>query len=564
MDAGGDALALLDRALQDCRVHVHVCHLAARARAAVGDVDFDGLAQVGDGDAVSRVARTRDHRPNLRQVYLEARGVLRVFVAPEEPAAYLFGVEPARAREIFERYFVGLDDACEAARLDGHVRQGRALVNRPTFQAVARELQDLPDAFALLHVLGREYDEHHVLRRHVRTLLALQDEAHDLGDFDANVLRVPGVRHVGRADAEGEAAEHARHAGVRVCADDELTRKRDVLPDRVVTDGFGPALFGPPVEGYPLPVRETLLRGREPVGAVEQAHAPLLFGHHTADESEVVAEGVDRFGFRDARLTAQRLIEQTLRHRRHVLVREAHVRDREERVARFDGLDADSSGAHERVPRDDLLDDVHRPLSGFERGRRDTACEPGLVVVEEAAVLDYLLRDWVGPARELFERNLLAAPYPFDEPEVGRSEQPNVLAVLPVNLLDGLRDDESEPRRLLRERRGFARRPAALREPGDYDAKTPALHLVLLDRALAHPDVDVLAQSLVVIEADPTRRYLVGRDVVHERPLRVVLQLLARLQLPPNLRHVLRQKQHAPPELQTLRPPPLHLFGHLP
>ena len=45
MDAGRDALALLDGALQDRGVHVHVGHLAAGARAAVGDVDLDGLRQ---------------------------------------------------------------------------------------------------------------------------------------------------------------------------------------------------------------------------------------------------------------------------------------------------------------------------------------------------------------------------------------------------------------------------------------------------------------------------------------------------------------------------------------
>src|SRR5205085_1455711 len=161
---------------------------------------------------------------------------------------------------------------------------------------------------------------------------------------------------------------------------------------------------------------------------------------------------------------------------------------------------ADSARADECVARDDLLDDVQRSPLCLKRGRRDFACEPRLVVVEESAVLDYLLRDWVESARELRERNLLAAPDSLYEAEVGRGQKPDVLAVLPVDFLNRLRDDEFESRGLLRERRGLARRAAPLRQTRHDDREPAVLNLILLHRALAHADVDVLAQRLVVVE----------------------------------------------------------------
>ena len=75
------------------------------------------------------------------------------------------------------------------------------------------------------------------LRAHAGPELPVELKARVSGT-DAHVLREPGVRHVGRADAEREAAERARHAGVRVGAGDELARERDLLDDLVVADGL--------------------------------------------------------------------------------------------------------------------------------------------------------------------------------------------------------------------------------------------------------------------------------------------------------------------------------------
>ena len=90
VDAGCNASPLFDGALEDCGVHVHVGHLAAGARAAVCDVNAHRLSEFGDAYAVARVAGRGDHRSNLREINLEACGVLRVVVASQEAFANLF------------------------------------------------------------------------------------------------------------------------------------------------------------------------------------------------------------------------------------------------------------------------------------------------------------------------------------------------------------------------------------------------------------------------------------------------------------------------------------------
>ena len=123
-----------------------------------------------------------------------------------------------------------------------------------------------------------------------------------------------------------------------------------------------------------------------------------------------------------------------------------------------------------------------------KRRRRHFAGETRLVVLEEPAVLDDVLRDRIETLGELRERDLFAASNALDQAEVGRRQQADVLRVLAVDLLDALGDDELDAGRLLGVRRGLARRAAALREPGDDDGEAAVLDLVLLDRAFAQAD----------------------------------------------------------------------------
>ena len=69
-----------------------------------------------------------------------------------------------------------------------------------------------------------------------------------------------------------------------------------------------------------------LLHRRELVGLL--AAGPCLrvrLGHHEIEEREVIAEGEDALGLGDLRVGAEARDEERLGHRRHVLVREAHV-----------------------------------------------------------------------------------------------------------------------------------------------------------------------------------------------------------------------------------------------
>ncbi len=127
--------------------------------------------------------------------------------------------------------------------------------------------------------------------------LPREDEARRLGDGDAYVLRVPGVRHVGRPDPEREAAEGAGHAGVRVGPRDDLAREGDLLDDLVVADGLAagelPVAEDLAVELDALLLRERLLHGGERVRLLLEPHVDVLLGHDEVEEREVVAEGED-------------------------------------------------------------------------------------------------------------------------------------------------------------------------------------------------------------------------------------------------------------------------------
>ncbi len=104
MHALGDALALIDGALQDRRVDVHVGLLAAGARAAVGDVDLhvaaDLLGERAQGDAVARIAGQRHHRLDRAEVDLEGRHVRGARIGLDDPLADGGGVEAALLDEV--------------------------------------------------------------------------------------------------------------------------------------------------------------------------------------------------------------------------------------------------------------------------------------------------------------------------------------------------------------------------------------------------------------------------------------------------------------------------------
>src|SRR2546430_651716 len=100
-------------------------------------------------------------------------------------------------------------------------------------------------------------------------------------------------------------------------------------------------------------------------------------------------------------------------------MREANICNGKERITGFDCFDSNLSRLHESMTRDDLFHDVHRTLLRFECRRLYLSGETRFVVIEETAVFDNRFRDSVKAARELFQRNLLAATNTFDQTEIG-------------------------------------------------------------------------------------------------------------------------------------------------
>ena len=201
--------------------------LARRARAAA--------RRCADRPGVATIGSTRG------EIDVERRAVRRARDRPSRCArARRRRSRPRCFDEVVDDDLVGLDDAGEAAGLDRHVGERRALVERPCARCPSpANSSTLPMPSPLLKNGWRQDVEHHVLRadarraaRPCRTKRAVS------GTVTRTSLRVPGVRHVGRADAEREAAERAGHAGVRVGAGDELTGERDLLDDLVVADGL--------------------------------------------------------------------------------------------------------------------------------------------------------------------------------------------------------------------------------------------------------------------------------------------------------------------------------------
>jgi len=390
--------------------------------------------------------------------------------------------------------------------------------------------EHLADALAGAEEGLAEDVEHHVLGRDALGQLTLQDEAHGLGDLHAHVLGEPGVGHVGRAHAEGEAAEHTGHAGVAVRAGDDLTRQREILDHGVVADGLGAARRVLTVEPEVVILGERRLRRGESVRVFEQAHRPLLFAHHITQEGEVVAEGHDALRVAQGCVFADALLVQRPGHGRDVLVAEAHIRAHEEGVAGLHRGHAELArlGVAHGVASDDLLDHGHGPGWGLDRGRTHLAREPQLVVGEEAAGAHDARADGIESAGELAEWDGLAGFDARDEREVRGGQKPDVLGVLAVDLLDALGDHELHARRLLAVGRRLARGAAALGQARDEHAGARILQRILLEGLALEPDQRVPTQGLVVVETDPAGRDLVRADVVAQGTVLIERELLAR------------------------------------
>ncbi len=559
--AGRDAAAAGDGVGQHLGVHVHVGALAAGARAAVRDVDAHlalALAQEAQGHAVAGVARGRDHGLDVGEIDGEAGGVAGVGVGVHGAGAHRGRVEAALAGDGGDGGLVGGDDPGEAAGLDGHVGEGGALVDGEPGDAFAGELEHLADALALAEVRKREQVEHHVFGANAGAQPARELDAHALGHAHAHVAGQPGIGHVGRADAEGEAAEGAGHARVRVGAGDELPGQGDRLEHLGVADGLGAGgaavAFDLAVEGEAVAAGEVLLHHGEASGLHVEAHLAVRGRHHLIEKREVIAERVHALGLDDRGVVAERGPEERVGHGGDVLVREAHVGAGEEGVARGDRGQADGvrGGVDDGVGGENLFGQGHRPGGGGDGRRRELAPQARPVVGEEPARPHDVGRDGVAPLREGLARHPFAPLEPLEQREVGRGEQPDVLGVLPVNLLDARRERDGDAAGQLGVGRRLARRAAALRAPAHDRPEAPALDGVFGDDPAAQAHQAVTRQRLVVIVTSPARGELVGRDVVEQLARRVEGEGDAPFELRPQQIEIFGEVEHPPSQAQTL------------
>src|ERR1051326_9233374 len=97
-----------------------------------------------------------------------------------------------------------------------------------------------------------------------------------------------------------------------------------------MTDRFRAALGTLAVKANLLLCGETLLRRCESFSSFQQTHLTMFRRHHAPEKRQVISKRKHRIGFRHARVSAERLLEERLRHRRDVLVREAHIGKRKQ------------------------------------------------------------------------------------------------------------------------------------------------------------------------------------------------------------------------------------------
>ena len=128
---------------------------------------------------------------------------------------------------VFLRARIEFKNAVLAARLDGHVRNGHAVVHRERRRARAVELHR-----AIRRAVKADFAdamENDVLGHHARLQFAFEPEMHRLGHLDEQLARAHDEARVRVADAGGELVERARHAGVRIRAEQNFAGPRVAL-----------------------------------------------------------------------------------------------------------------------------------------------------------------------------------------------------------------------------------------------------------------------------------------------------------------------------------------------
>ncbi len=193
-----------------------------------------------EGHAVARVARRRDHRP--RSGSDRSRRWPRT-VHPG-PARTMHRSAPRRDRGPASRRGSSTTTSSASmmpvklpASTAMFVRVARSSRDRPATPSPLNS-STWPMPFPLLKCSRDRMWSITSLAHTPGPSSPVKHEAHRLRHPHPHVAGEPGVRHVGAADAEREAAERAGHAGVRVGPRHDLPGQRELLDHLVVTDGF--------------------------------------------------------------------------------------------------------------------------------------------------------------------------------------------------------------------------------------------------------------------------------------------------------------------------------------
>ncbi len=210
-------------------------------RAAGREQPGKGLAErasrVGQVDAILRTLGPRHAGLDRGEIELQRVRIdrFRRFLGVKQPLLAAVGLDErdlvgrsARQAQVANRLHVDGKDAAGRAVLRRHVRDRRAVGDGQVADAVAVELDELPDdALAPQHL---RHGEHEVGRRRTFAKLAGELEPHDLRNEHRD--RLPEHRGFGldAAHAPPQHPETVHHRGVRIGADDRIGVGNGVSP----------------------------------------------------------------------------------------------------------------------------------------------------------------------------------------------------------------------------------------------------------------------------------------------------------------------------------------------
>src|SRR5579862_3280110 len=281
----------------------------------------------------------------------------------------------------------------------------------------------------------------------------------------------------------------------------------------------------------------------------------------------MIAEENNARGIVDLCIFAHVVLEKDGGHRRNVLMAEAQVSASKASIAGLYSRHSDFASLVDHVPGKNLLGKIHRPCGAgalarvLNRRQESLTLHASHIEREQPAMLDHLPRNLILSRGELTQSNFFPTPNAIDEREVGRSQQPEVLAILLVDALDIFRDDHANPRTHLRVRRLLAARSLPAPFPADRANEPAALHVPASNRrhrAALQAEIRYLAQRLVKIKAIMRRSYLVGRNIVAQFGIirwipRIPWQVFAG-QLPLDEFRIFGEKKNASLQPDFIRP----------